>query len=101
MLEAWRRRIESEAEGSELRSLLERLLTELDAGAEPERIDGELDETLLELVPAALRQAVEAEARSWLDAHRSSMSKGDFERATRRAATVRLRRRLRLPRLAH
>jgi len=97
--EAWRRRLDGESAGSPLQVLLARLLSELDAGADPEGIDEALERALNQSVPSPLRETAESEARSWLEAHRSRMSESEFEQAVRRAVTVRLRRRLQLPRL--
>ena len=99
-LEAWRRRAGEEPGASPLKALLDRLLADLEAGADAEQIDEALDVALSPAVPPELREAAEAEARSWLEGHRSKLSAQDFEKAVRRAATVRLRRRLQLPRLA-
>ena len=99
--EAWRRRLEQEPSGSPLQALLAVLLADLEAGTDAERVDEALESSLHESVPPALREAAEAEARSWLESHRSSMSPEEFENAVQRAAVVRLRRRLQLPRLAH
>ena len=100
-LEAWRRRLEREPPGSPLRTLLAALLADLESGTDAERVDEALERALHESVPSALREAAEAEARSWLESHRSGMSEGEFENAVQRAAIIRLRRRLQLPRLAH
>jgi len=97
--EAWRRRLDGESADSPLQALLARVLADLDAGADPERVDEALDLALHESVPAPLWEAADSEARSWLEAHRSRMSEPEFEQAVRRAVTVRLRRRLQLPRL--
>jgi len=99
-LEAWRRRLEQEPPGSPLQTLLAVLLADLEAGTDAERVDEALEIGLHESVPPALREAAKAEARSWLEPHRSSMSSEEFENAVQRAAIVRLRRRLKLPRLA-
>jgi len=98
--EAWRRRLDEEPAGSQLSALLARLLVDLDAGAEAQRVDEALERGLRESAPPSLRETAESEARNWLEAHRSRLSEQEFEQAVQRAATVRLRRRLRLPRLS-
>lgn len=99
-LENWRRRFDEEPAGSALKVLLESLLADLDAGAWPEDVDQRLERRLRKVVPAALREAAESEARTWLECHRSKMTEKEFDNAFRRAVTVRLRRRLQLPLLA-
>lgn len=96
-LENWRRRFDEEPTGSALKVLLESLLAELDAGAPREDVEEKLERRLHDVVPTALREAAESEARLWLAGHRSGMTEKEFENALRRAVTVRLRRRLQLP----
>jgi hypothetical protein len=98
-VDVWRRRILDEPSDSPLRALLEGLVEKLGAGVEPQRIERELECELPRAVPGELRRAAEGEAREWLAGHRDRLGEQRFESAVRRASLVRLRRRLRLPRL--
>ena len=97
---AWREAAAAAGEDSPLASLLERLLAELEGGAEPGEVDRELDLQLPEAAPAALRREVEAGVERDLAPHRGRMPPGEIERSGRAALRRFLRERLGLPRLA-
>jgi len=98
-LAAWRWRTAQEPAGSALRSLLERLIAELDAGLHPDRVDSALSRGLVEAVSPEIRHAAEREASDHLRSFRSRMRERQFDIAFDRAVVQRLRRRLQLPRL--
>lgn len=96
----WVRAIDEASGASGLRSLLCGLLDRLHAGESPVVLDQELDRGLLRAAPTDLLSRVTAETDVDLEPYRSRMDASAFEATRSRAVTDRLRRALRLPRLA-
>ncbi|MBZ5640717.1 MAG: hypothetical protein LAO51_18420 [Acidobacteriia bacterium] len=99
-VEAWRVTRSSAPVGSRLRRLLDRLLSEVEAGSPAEALDAELDRTLDSAAPEILVARIAEEALRELEPFRRRMEPGVFEATVHRSISDRLRRSLGLPRIA-
>lgn len=96
-VEAWRRRLQAEPEGSPLRRLLATLLEALDSGEAEGGIDERLEREIAAAAPEALRRRAEDEVGRELEPYRGRMKSEALDATRRRAVARRLRNWLELP----
>lgn len=99
-LDRWRRARDAAADGSALRSLLDRCLGALERGDTAQSLDAALDAAIAGAASPDLVARVETEADHELQPFRRRMEPRVFEATRNRSVVDRLRRALDLPRLA-
>jgi len=98
LAERLRRRLESEAEGSKLSSVLLRSIRRLEQGDTEKVVESALDEELPAALPERWLRDAESEVERRIAPFEGRMSADAFESTRRRATLERLRRRVGLPR---
>jgi hypothetical protein len=96
----WRRALSAQDEGSTLHLLLAGLIAGFDRGEPAEEIEARLNARLAAAAPRELLDEVAEEIAAELRQYRGRMAPGAYESTLERATVLRLRRRLRLARLA-
>jgi hypothetical protein len=96
---AWSRARDDAGDGSRLHRRLGELLRRLEGGEDPDRVDRELERSLLDDAPAELVERIRHEVAEELAPFRNRLPPERLAASSHRAVRARLRRVLGLPRL--